>query len=92
MLAIGDIVERCLQLFGITKERVQYLTGGKDCGCQKRKAAMNEWGYRWQLWLAVPARRLLYLWQSVRYGATAMRLRAAGRHLRLAWIILFSRH
>lgn len=48
MIAIGDITERCLRFFGITKERVQAATGKKQCGCAKRQEAMNNWGFRWQ--------------------------------------------
>jgi len=48
MLAVGDIAERVLRFFGITKERVQVVTGRRDCGCAKRQAAINEAGFRVQ--------------------------------------------
>ena len=48
MIAVGDIAERFLRFFGITRERVQAATGKKQCGCAKRQDAMNKWGFRWQ--------------------------------------------
>jgi len=89
MLAIGDIVERCLRFFGITKDRVQAAIGNKDCGCSKRQAAMNEWGYRWQhrIWFACHALRQ----QSLRLcgGKAKARVWVAARHFRLALRALF---
>jgi len=41
---LGDLVEAGLTAVGITKERVQRVAnavGIKDCGCAKRKAALN---------------------------------------------------
>jgi hypothetical protein len=43
-LGLGDLVEAGLTAVGITKERVQRVAnavGIKDCGCGKRKAALN---------------------------------------------------
>ena len=88
MIAIGDTVERCLRFFGITKERVQAATGTQDCGCSKRQAAMNDWGYRWQYRLMMPVYWLQHRWQVIRYGQAAMRLRVAGRYLHMAWRVL----
>lgn len=89
MIALGDITERCLRFFGVTKERVQAATGKKDCGCAKRQAAMNQWGYRWQYRLLVPWYWLQHRWQAVRYGKVAMRLWRTARHLRAAARMLF---
>jgi hypothetical protein len=41
---LGDLVAAGLSAVGITEERVQRLAnavGVKDCGCAKRKAALN---------------------------------------------------
>lgn len=89
MTALGDITERCLRFFGITKERVQAVTGKQDCGCAKRQADMNDWGYRWQGRVVSPLYWLHYRWQMLRYGQAAMRLWMAGRYLWMAWRVLF---
>lgn len=41
---LGDLVERGLQAVGITEERVRRWTGAKDCGCSRRKSALNATG------------------------------------------------
>jgi hypothetical protein len=82
MIALGDIVERCLRACGITKERVAAVTGVADCGCPKRQKALNEIGYQWQS-------RLGRYVRAVRYSAAVYRLYAAGRHLYLAFRVLF---
>ena len=89
MLALGDITERCLRFFGITKERVQAVTGKDDCGCAKRQVAMNQWGYRWQQWLALvfwlpAAYRVELLNHRIRYG----RIGYAVMYLKMAWRVL----
>lgn len=38
---IGDRVAALLSRLGVTKERVQRLTGVKDCGCQGRQQGLN---------------------------------------------------
>lgn len=88
MLALGDITERFLRFFGITKERVQAVTGKEDCGCAKRQAAMNQWGFALQSRLALPAYWLWYRWQLLRHGQAPVRLRVAGYHFWLAVRIL----
>jgi len=40
MQGLGDAIERGLSAIGITKQRVEKVTG-KDCGCAKRKKALN---------------------------------------------------
>jgi hypothetical protein len=99
MLAIGDAAERLLRFFGVTKERVQAVVG-KDCGCAKRQAAMNELGYRWQrrammpvYWLRdVPIYWVRWQWHRVRHYLSATRFLIAGRYLRLALrVLLFGR-
>jgi hypothetical protein len=89
MLALGDITERCLRFFGITKERVQAVTGKKDCGCAKRQAAMNQWGYRRQYRLMLPYYWLREKWLQSRYGAFGMRVWLAGRYMGMAFRVLF---
>lgn len=88
MIALGDITERFLRLFGITKDRVRAITGRQDCGCAKRQTAMNEWGYRWQGRLLMPVHWLRYRWQILRVGKAAMRLRMARRYLWMACRVL----
>ena len=46
MIALGDIVERCLRSCGITKERVAAVLGVEDCGCKQRQQWLNEVGYK----------------------------------------------
>jgi hypothetical protein len=89
MLALGDITERCLRFFGITKERVQAVNGKKDCGCAKRQAAMNRWGYVWQYRLAIPFYWLRDQWYQARYGPFAVRVWMAGRYMGMAFRVLF---
>jgi hypothetical protein len=89
MLALGDITERCLRYFGITKERVQAVTGKEDCGCAKRQAAMNQWGYRWQYRLMLP-----YYWLREKLNLSLQtqaltRLWMAGRYISMAFRVLF---
>lgn len=90
MIALGDITEKFLRFFGITKERVQAATGKKDCGCAKRQAAMNQWGYRWQHWLmqlmGLFRNRLQAMFRSV----SSRRLRIAAHHLEMAVRALLS--
>lgn len=89
MLALGDITERCLRFFGITKERVQTVFRTEDCGCAKRQAAMNQWGYRWQGLLFIPAYGFRKSWRSIVHGRTAIRLKVAGSYARMAVRALF---
>lgn len=42
---LGDMVSDGLASVGITKERVSRVIG-RDCGCAKRQAALNELGKR----------------------------------------------
>lgn len=42
---LGDMVAAGLAKVGITKERVSKAIG-RDCGCAKRQAALNEFGKR----------------------------------------------
>ena len=82
MLALGDITERCLRFFGITKERVSAVAG-KDCGCAKRQAAMNQAGYRWQHAMMRPYYRARDLFLNAYYRLQSSRLRMSGR---FAWM------
>jgi hypothetical protein len=92
MLAIGDIAERCLRFFGITKERVQAVAGTKDCGCDKRQTAMNQWGYRWQSRLLLPyywlQERVMHSLRGVGWSV-GMRFYMAGRYMGMAFRVLF---
>jgi len=40
---LGDLVEKALSAVGITKKRVEKITG-KPCGCGKRQEALNRLG------------------------------------------------
>ena len=87
-MALGDIVERVLRLFGITKERVQAATGTQDCGCQKRQAALNKAGYKIQ-------GSLIRRWTRLKEIATfsdperALRFRLARHYFGKAVSVLF---
>lgn len=88
MLALGDIIERCLRFVGITKERVSAVAG-KDCGCAKRQAAMNQAGYRWQHLLIRPyyqARQLIF---HAYYWIQSSRLRISAHFAWMAVRVLF---
>jgi hypothetical protein len=89
MLALGDITERFLRFFGITKERVQAVTGKEDCGCAERQAAINQWGYRWQYRLMLPYYWLQEMWHLLSHGDFSRRLRTASRHFATAFRVLF---
>ena len=88
MLALGDITERCLRFFGITKERVSAIAG-KDCGCKKRQQVMNDAGYRWQYALQRPYYRLIEWFSNVRYRLQSSRLRLSARFAWMAVRVLF---
>jgi hypothetical protein len=82
MVALGDVVERVLRFFGITKTLVQSVVG--ECGCNKRQSALNQWGYRWQYKMLVPFYWVLQQLHRVRHSTLAMRLWLAWYHLRMA--------
>jgi hypothetical protein len=95
MLALGDITERFLRFFGITKERVTAIAG-RDCGCKQRQQAMNEAGYVWQGRLLTQVRRVLYYreellnrWQRIRYARLWRRFPMARYYLWMAVRVLF---
>jgi hypothetical protein len=89
MLALGDIIERCLRFFGITKERVQAVARKEDCGCAKRQAAMNQWGYRLQSRLLLPYYWLREKTHHLVQGRTPMRCRIVWYHIYMAFRVLF---
>jgi hypothetical protein len=82
MIALGDITERALTSVGITKDRVQALTGKKDCGCRKRQEAMNAWGYRWQDRLFAPYLYAMYRIEMTSHWLRHSRFGYAYRHFR----------
>jgi hypothetical protein len=87
MLAIGDVTERFLSSLGITKERVQAVTG-KPCGCNKRQESMNLWGYRAQQRLFSPIAWFINHWQYVKYSRPMMRVTEACRYFRMGVRVL----
>jgi len=89
MLAIGDITERVLSFFGITKERVQAVTG-KPCGCKKRQEAMNIWGDRFQQRMFAPVAWFINHWQFVKYSRPVMRVSEACRYFKMGFRVLFA--
>ena len=82
MFSLGDITERSLTSVGITKDRVQAVTGKKDCGCRKRQEAMNAWGYRWQDRLLAPYRYAMYRIETTSHWMRYSRLAIAASHFR----------
>lgn len=62
---IGDMVERGLKAIGITEERIKRWTGARECGCSRRRSAMNFHGDRLQRRIrdAAKAVREMYLGQ-----------------------------
>jgi hypothetical protein len=92
MVAIGDTVERALRFFGITEKRVNAMTGKKDCGCSRRKSALNEVGYRWQRRLRFPQYWLQESWRKFLQTQAGTRLYLAAHHLFSAFrVLLFGR-
>jgi len=59
MLALGDMTQQILSRLGVTEQRVRAVTGASDCGCQKRKEKMNEWGFELQGRLSL----ILFWWR-----------------------------
>lgn len=47
-VAVGDLVEKMLASVGITEHRMQQWTRTQDCGCKKRQAWLNQWGFEKQ--------------------------------------------
>jgi hypothetical protein len=91
MLALGDITERCLRFFGVTKERVKAVIG-RECGCANRQAAMNEWGYRLQHRLSYWIDWFRVIWARFKYGPFVMRVWTAGHLVAIALrVLLFGR-
>lgn len=74
MVRLGDIAERWLSAVGITKQRVQLVSGRKDCGCAQRQEALNRLGYGLQLRFANYRHRMRYTWQRLRYNNLTVRL------------------
>jgi hypothetical protein len=47
---LGDLVANALESVGITEEGVQAIAskvGIRDCGCGRRKSALNDLGAKW---------------------------------------------
>jgi hypothetical protein len=42
---LGDRVHAGLAAVGITPDRVAAALGVENCGCEERRATLNEWGY-----------------------------------------------
>lgn len=89
MIALGDVVERCLRACGITKERLASVTGVADCGCDKRREALNQAGYTWQRRIMLPVYSARDLLRLARYSSAGRRVAMSGRHLYLAARVLF---
>ena len=88
MIALGDIAERCLRSFGITKERVSEIAGTRDCGCEKRQAALNQLGYAWQRRAMLPYYWAREKWIIAWYAGSLSRLRVASTHICIAMRVL----
>jgi hypothetical protein len=56
---LGDTVEKIFEKTGV-KKAVEWLANGKDCGCAKRKAYLNE-KYRYKVGCMVESE---YIWWS----------------------------
>lgn len=39
---LGDTIEKVLNKFGITQEKIEKITGAKGCGCSERKKWFNK--------------------------------------------------
>lgn len=46
---LGDLVSFWLSVFGITKQRIEWITR-KPCGCEERSAKLNTLGERLAAW------------------------------------------
>jgi len=83
MIAIGDVVAAVLTACGVTKPRVQRVTG-KECGCTKRQEALNRMGYAWQRSAIVALYRVLGRLEVLRMSPYGRRVCVAWYHLRQA--------
>ena len=52
-MKLGDAIERALSSIGVTEESVTLFFGINDCGCKKRKEALNRLGESVPLWINV---------------------------------------
>lgn len=52
---LGDLVAAGLKRIGITEERVKAVTGLKDCGCGRRRQALNDLGKKVGIGVDAPA-------------------------------------
>lgn len=91
MLKFGDIAERWLSAAGITKQRVQLVSGSKGCGCAQRQEALNQFGYRFQMRVANYRHRLRYTWQRIRHNSFTARIAAYWQLQVMAFRALFQR-
>jgi spermidine synthase len=84
----GDLVERGLSAVGITQQRVQKLAravGVKDCGCRKRKAALNRllpFAENSDSGPSVPSTDITFVWPYWAAGAKHDELRWSMRSVR----------
>lgn len=91
MVRLGDIAERWLGAVGITKQRVQLVSGRKDCGCAQRQEALNQFGHGLQMRVANCRHRLRYTWQRLRYNNFTVRLGTYWRLQVMAFRALFQK-
>lgn len=83
MMKLGDTVENVLSSVGITEERIKAITG-KDCGCKKRKAALNLYGFHAQRRNAAIKEAIRSKIRAVRSYRPPYRFRSAWRHVKKA--------
>lgn len=84
MLAFGDITARLLELLGVTKERVEAVTGS-PCGCDARRNWMNRVGFAMQRLLFRMLDRVAIRRNTAPFTA---RVKIAARHFRIGIRVL----
>ena len=47
-IKFGDWIEKGLKAIGVTQDRMKWLLGVENCGCESRKKWINDWGVSWQ--------------------------------------------
>lgn len=88
MFMLGDAVERLLRSVGMTKERVQAITGNADCGCARRQEQANNFGLLIQRYAINILYRVLNAIAVLRHMFRKSRFGRASVYLKMAAFLL----
>lgn len=79
MIHVGDSVAGLLRHAGITGDRIRAVTGAADCGCDKRRQSLNQWGYAVQNWILHQSTRFHRARVAFMYFGLGLRVLFFGR-------------